>query len=103
VGASVTTSELAQLIEGVRFIETALDHPIDKEQMSAEMAPLKALFGKSVVAARDLPAGHRLQPADVALKKPGTGIPAARLGEVIGRRLKRPLAADTLLGEEHLD
>jgi N,N'-diacetyllegionaminate synthase len=103
VGASVTTSELAQLVEGVRFIETALDHPIDKEQMSAEMAPLKALFGKSVVTARDLPAGHRLQPADVALKKPGTGIPAARLGEVIGRRLKRPLAADTLLGEEHLD
>ncbi len=56
VKASVTTAELAQLVEGVRFIERALAHPLDKEQMAAEMGPLKAMFGKSVVAARDLPA-----------------------------------------------
>ena len=60
------------------------------------------MFGKSVVAARDLPSGHRLEEADLALKKPGTGIPAARLGEMIGRRLVRPVAANTLLAEEHL-
>ena len=35
------------------------------------------MFGKSVVAARALPAGHALAIEDLALKKPGTGIPAS--------------------------
>jgi N-acetylneuraminate synthase len=103
VAASITIDELAQLVAGVRFIERALAHPLDKQQMAAEMAPLKAMFGKSVVAARDLPAGHRLEATDLALKKPGTGIPAARLDQLVGRRLARKVTADTLLAEDHLD
>jgi N,N'-diacetyllegionaminate synthase len=103
VKASLTTAELAELVDGVRFIERALSHPLDKQQVAGEMAELKAIFGKSVVAARDLPAGHQLAETDLLLKKPGTGIPAARLGEVLGRRLARPVAADTLLAEDHLD
>jgi N-acetylneuraminate synthase len=55
------------------------------------------------VAARDLSAGHKLERGDLALKKPGTGIPAARLEEIIGRRLTTAVMADTLLAEEHLD
>ena len=37
VKASVTTAELAQLVEGVRFIERALAHPLDKQQVAGEM------------------------------------------------------------------
>ena len=103
VKASVTTAELAQLVEGVRFIERALAHPLDKQQIAGQMEELKTMFGKSVVAARDLPAGHKLGAADLALKKPGSGIPAARLGEVVGRRLAQGVTADTLLAEEHFD
>jgi N-acetylneuraminate synthase len=103
VKASLTTAELAQLVEGVRFIERALAHPLDKQHMAGQMRELKTMFGKSVVAARDLPAGHKLATADLALKKPGSGIPAARLGEVVGRRLKQGVTADTLLAEEHFD
>ncbi|MEX0679284.1 MAG: N-acetylneuraminate synthase family protein [Pirellulales bacterium] len=101
VKASVTTSQLAELVEGVRFIERALAHPLDKEQIAGEMRELKTMFGKSVVVARDLPAGHKLAAADLALKKPGSGIPASRLGDVVGRRLARAVTADTLLAEEH--
>lgn len=103
VRASVTIDELAELVRGVRFIEQALASPLDKEQAAAEMSELKTMFGKSVVAARDLPAGHTLAAADLSLKKPGTGIPAARLKEVIGRRLAQAVAANTLLAENYLD
>jgi N-acetylneuraminate synthase len=103
VTASVTTAELAKLVAGVRFIERALAAPLDKQQLAGEMLDLKTMFAKSLVAARDLPAGHRLEEADLALKKPGTGIPAARLRDVVGRRLARSVTADTLLAEEHLD
>jgi N-acetylneuraminate synthase len=102
VPASVTTAELAQLVEGVRFIERALAHPVDKDAAAAELGELKTMFGKSVVAARDLSPGTILTESDLALKKPGTGIPAARLGEVVGRRLVRALPADALLAEGDL-
>jgi N-acetylneuraminate synthase len=103
VNASITTAELAQLVEGVRFIERSLANRVDKEQIAGQMHELKAMFGKSVVAARDLAKGHKLERADLALKKPGTGIPAARLNDVVGRRLSKGVSADTLLAEEHFD
>jgi N,N'-diacetyllegionaminate synthase len=101
VSASVTTTELKQLVDGVRFLEKALAHPLDKDAEAGRLAEVRALFGKSVVAARDLPAGHRLNTDDLALKKPGTGIPAARLNELIGRHLTVAVTADTLLAENH--
>jgi N,N'-diacetyllegionaminate synthase len=101
--ASVTTEELKQLVEGIRFIERVMEAPVDKEAMAADLAELRRLFGKSVVAARDLDAGQRLTEADLELKKPGTGIPAARYRELVNRTLKRAVAADTILTEEDLE
>jgi len=97
--ASVTLDELRQLVQGVRFIETIMAHPFDKDAMAHEMAPLRKLFTKSVVAKVDLPAGTVLREDDLVVKKPGTGIPAARLPELVGRTLRRPVVADQLLLE----
>jgi N-acetylneuraminate synthase len=101
--SSLTTAELAELVRGVRFLERSLAHPLDKDQAAAGMAEMRAMFGKSVVAARDLAAGRPLAVEDLALKKPGNGIPAARLSEVIGRRLRRAVAADTALREDDIE
>jgi N-acetylneuraminate synthase len=101
--ASITTPELKQLVEGVRFIERAMANPVDKRAMAEEMSELRRVFGKSIVAARDLKAGDRIAAEDIAFKKPGSGIPAARFDEVINRRLKRAVAANTLLSEDDLD
>jgi N-acetylneuraminate synthase len=103
VPASLTTDELRQLVDGTRFIETALAHPIDKESMANDLAGLRRTFGKSVVAARALPAGYRITAEDIAFKKPGTGIPASRFQSVIGTTTKRPIAADTLLSEDDFE
>jgi N,N'-diacetyllegionaminate synthase len=103
VPASVTTAELADLVRGVHFIEQALAHPVHKESMAAELADLRGIFGKSIVAARDLPASCRLTMNDLAAKKPGTGIPAARIRELLGRTLKHPVPENTQMTEEHLE
>jgi N-acetylneuraminate synthase len=100
--ASVTTAELRQLVEGIRFIERARAHPVDKEAMAAELAPLRITFTKSIVAARDLAEGQSLSTEDLALKKPGTGIPAARFNELIGRRLRVAVQTDQMIREEDL-
>jgi N-acetylneuraminate synthase len=103
VVASITTPELKQLVEGVRFIERAIANPIDKDAMAESLSDLRRVFGKSLVAARDLNAGHRITANDVAVKKPGVGIPAARFGEVVNRKLKRAVAADAMFSEEDFE
>jgi N-acetylneuraminate synthase len=103
VAASITTLELKQLVEGVRFIEKAQRHPVNKAEMAESLNDLRIIFGKSVVAARDMAGGTVLSETDVILKKPGTGIPASRLGEVLYRRLRRPVAMDCLLSEDDFE
>jgi N-acetylneuraminate synthase len=102
VTSSITPAELRQLVDGVRFIETARVHPVDKDALGRELAPMRRTFGKSVVPCQDLPAGTLLSAAHLTVKKPGTGIPAARLASLIGRRLVRDVKADQLLDEADL-
>jgi N-acetylneuraminate synthase len=97
VVASVTTAELRQLVDGVRFIETMRAHPLDKDASAAETAPLRRLFTRSLVATQPLPAGTVLGRGHLAIKKPGTGLTPERLDEVVGRRLARPVTADQVL------
>ena len=103
VVASLTTTELRQLVEGIRFIERMRAHPVDKDRSAEQTAPLRRLFTRSIVAARALPAGTVLTPSHLAIKKPGTGMPPARLTDLVGRRLTRDVAADQLLAPEDVE
>ena len=100
VPASVTFEELSQIVEGARFVETARRHPLDKDVQARELEELRAIFNKSIVAATDLAAGMVLTSENLCLKKPGSGMSAARLEEVTGRTLKREVAKDALLSED---
>jgi N-acetylneuraminate synthase len=95
--ASVTTAELRQLVDGIRFIERMNATPVDKDALYSDMIALRQLFTKSVVARCDLPAGTILQEAHLTVKKPGTGIPASRYKEIIGHKLRHSVKADQAL------
>ncbi len=102
VPASLTTGELRQLVDGVRFLERALASPVDKDGMAVEMEPLRRMFTKSIVARIDLEEGTVLAEEHLAVKKPGGGLPAARLPELIGRRLRTGVRRDEPLRLEDL-
>ena len=102
VVASVTTSELKQLIEDIRFIERMRAHPVDKDASAGETAALRRLFTRSIVARRALPAGTVLTREDLAVKKPGTGLPPTDLDRIVGKTLARPVAVDQLLADEDI-
>lgn len=101
--ASITTAELKQLVQGIRFIEQMQAHPVDKDVASSAVAPLRQIFMKSVVARRNLDAGTVLAMEHLAFKKPGTGIPAAQAAQLVGRRLRRRVEADTLLSDDDFE
>lgn len=103
VPSSITTTELRQLVDGVRFIEKMRASSVDKDAAATQLSDVRNLFNKSVVARKALAAGTVLTAEHLSVKKPGTGIPAARLNEVIGRRLRRNVEADTLLADGDLE
>jgi N-acetylneuraminate synthase len=103
VPVSLTPTELAQLVDGVRFINKTIANPIDKDEMAHELAPLRNLFTKSVVTRTKLPAGTILKAEHLTVKKPGTGIPAKSLSTLIGSRLIRTIEADELVRHEDLE
>ena len=103
VVASLTIEELTQLVSGVRYIEKMRSHQVDKTCPPDTVTSLREIFMKSVVAAEDLAAGTVLSGGLLAVKKPGSGIPVSRISSLIGRRLRRSIARDTLLQEEDLD
>jgi N-acetylneuraminate synthase len=103
VPSSITTKELRQLVEGVRLIEQMMANPVQKEELAAELAPLRRIFTKSIYSGSFLPAGTILDPQHLLLKKPGNGIPAAQLPNIIGKKLRRNLQTGELLMLEDIE
>ena len=93
--------ELRELVTGVRDLELMLAAPVDKNDL-APYSEMKQVFEKSVVATVPIPAGAVIERSMLAAKQPGTGIPARRLDDVVGRTARVAIDADSVLTEEVL-
>ena len=65
--------------------------PIESEENARRYAR------RSIVLARNVPAGHRLETEDLTCKRPGTGVSPLYWDEVLGRTVTRGLQVDELL------
>lgn len=95
--ASLTFEELAHVTAANRAFAEMRENPVDKDALAAEMEDMRALFTKSVGLTRAAEVGTVLSADILTLKKPGTGISANRIDELIGRRLVRPVSPEWLL------
>ncbi|MGO4914532.1 N-acetylneuraminate synthase family protein [Pseudogemmobacter sp. W21_MBD1_M6] len=98
---SMDPAELRFLIDRSREIHTALMNP--KQRTASEEAVYR--FARaSVVADRDLPAGHVIEEADIWARRPGSGeIAGYDFDKVIGKRLTRAVTRNTQLKWADLD
>lgn len=100
--ASLTIDELANLVQGIRFIERASRGDAGKP-LTPEIDSLRETFGRTLSVNRDLPAGHILAFEDLEAKKPaGRGLTATHLEGVLGRRLVRAKVRWDFLHEDDL-
>lgn len=90
--ASLEPNELEALVRGIRAVEKALGNGI-KQPSASELANC-AVARKSLVAARDLPAGHVLAEDDIAVKRPGGGRSPMDRWDVIGHQLETARRVD---------
>lgn len=99
--ASLEPGELTALVKAVREVEAALGDGV-KRPTDSELVNV-AVVRRSLHASRPLPAGHVLKAADLIALRPGTGLPPALRGRVVGRRLRVGVERGEMLSERHLD
>lgn len=83
------------MVDNIRAVEQCLGSAT-KAPTATEL-PIRALVRRSVTLLRDIEAGATLQSDDVALLRPGTGIPPAELDRVAGRQARKAMTAGTTL------
>lgn len=99
--ASLEPDELSAMVAGIRVAESALGDGIKRPQpIEGDTARVAR---KSLVVARDLPAGALLTPEVLAIMRPGTGLAPGLMEAVLNRRLSRAMVANEPLRWEYLE
>ncbi len=98
--ASLSPADFARYVEHLRAAEAERGkrkavQPIERD--------VRRVSRQSVCVVRDLKAGAVIRREDVTVKRPGTGLPASRLGEVVGKRLNRDVKANHLVHDGDVD
>lgn len=91
--------ELRRYCSELRDAWKMLDHPVDKSDVTA-FREMKQVFEKSIVTAVAVQRGQTLSRDMLAFKKPGTGIRADRVADVVGKRAARDMPKDHMLADE---
>ena len=92
---SAEPQELVHLVREIRSVELALGDGCKK--LASEEIEVASVARKSLVAARDIPAGSHLVIDWVTLKRPGTGLNPSVMNQLIGLRVKRDILKGTML------
>lgn len=93
--ASLDIDELRDMVDAVRNIEKAFGDG-QKKPTKSEMNT-REVARKSVVLNRDKKKDQAILIEDLTLKRPGNGIAPKYMEGLVGKRLKRDIAADTSL------
>ncbi|KAB1109541.1 N-acylneuraminate-9-phosphate synthase [Neorhizobium galegae] len=92
---SADPEEMKWLVDAIRAFEVMRGSGVKEPAASERVTRINNR--KSIVLERDLKAGDVISEADIAVKRPGTGIYPKHFEEVIGRRAAVDLKADAVL------
>ena len=71
--------------------------------LSIEEIEDRSLMRRSIVAARDIPAGKVLEESDICFKRPGGGLDPCYAEKYLGKQVNRTVLVDQFITEEVLD
>ncbi|WP_261842361.1 N-acetylneuraminate synthase family protein [Aliamphritea ceti] len=101
--ASLELRELKMLVEGAAAISEAFTSDFDKEQFAESNQRMRIIFGRSLVARRELMAGSVLTIEDLEAVKPsGFGLPPTQLDELVGKEMACDVEKGGFITEECL-
>jgi len=91
---SIEFDDLAKLVEGARKIEVSLG---SEKKVHAREQAIRTWAFRSIVSTRQIKKGAIISQNDIWSKRPGTGIPAHEMPQVIGCRAQRDISANSLI------
>jgi N-acetylneuraminate synthase/N,N'-diacetyllegionaminate synthase len=95
---SADPAEFRALAEAVRSVEKSLGSAELKPAASEQLG--RRDYRLSCVAARELPAGHRLLTSDIAFRRPGSGFPPKEVENLLARELVRSIPPGHVFADE---
>ena len=96
---SIDFRDLKDLVDGIRKIEAALG---DRKEIHARERQIRTWAFRSIVATRDIGKGEVVTQDMIWSKRPGTGIPAHSMDQVIGKVATADIPANTLVAWSQL-
>jgi N,N'-diacetyllegionaminate synthase len=100
---STEPDEFRRLVSDIRSVEKAIHSAVDKNVKVKELANMKQIFEKSIVASRKLHEGDILRFEDLSFKKPGDGLPARMFTTLIGKRVSKDINKDEKITLDKID
>jgi sialic acid synthase SpsE len=88
--ASSTPEEFAQLVQNVRRAEVMLGSP--RKTCQSEERQMATVSRKSIVLARSMQVGEEITLSDIRMMRPGTGLGANLIPQVVGQKLRTDLS-----------
>jgi N-acetylneuraminate synthase len=101
--ASVTHSQLKDIIAFRDNFYLMNANPVDKDQMANNLSDMRALFNKSIILAKTVYKGTVITRECLTLKKPGVGLPSRDIDKCVGKTVNKTLDKDYFLKWEDLE
>lgn len=101
--ASLEPEEFKTLVSGIREVEAARGEKLAERALSQGELINRENLAKSLVAARELPAGTVISEGDIAVKSPGQGLSPLKMPALLGRKLTRTMVADDYFFQSDLE
>lgn len=89
--ASLDPDEFAKMVTAIRVVESALGS--GEKRVTPAEAEARDLMRKTIVARREIPAGALLSDEDLVFRRAAGGLSVAQRAQVVGRRVRRTIAA----------
>lgn len=99
--ASLEPEELGKMVHDIRTVEQALGSRV-KQMMPCER-DTAAAARKSIVASKDILAGSVIGGEMIDIRRPGTGLPPAQYGQVLGKKSRIHITAGTPITPEMIE
>lgn len=99
--ASLEPHEFKEMVSKIRRLEKALGDGVKRCMPSEEN--VREVARKSIVANRTIKKGETIGRENIAIKRPGTGIPPSFIDKIIGSRTRENISADEQIRWSQLD
>jgi N,N'-diacetyllegionaminate synthase len=87
--------EFSELVDSIRAAEVALGTP--SKVCQPEEAEMAAVSRKSIVLSKNVKQGEKITAEHIALKRPGTGIYAREIENILNKKSRHDLSKDHIL------